>query len=1778
VNDYRKELDRMRLLTEQLQRRVVVAEETARSNAGRSSTENGPPRGHGESDPSRPFGPGGQFFGARGRGPRESPGRGRWTRGRPTRGTCHNCGQEGHWWRECPTRQDEEALKDDGNAVPIGLVARNEAETYIEAEVNGNKVDFLLDTGCCLNILPVRMVDKNQLQSDNTELFAVNHSPVDVVGSTTWDLRFGRHKLEVKFLVSSTIDEAILGISFLKQHVSTWSFDKDNIQIADETFPLHERKAQRLLRRIYVSEPVVVPPASEMNVPVHLRWASWATPVSDWLIEPKKVSDGVYMARTLLNDESEYPAVRVVNVNARECQLKDGTYLGNAEYIGPADICGVQDEAQGQPKGPREPDDCARPNSEGDKLSDAAHQNDDFKHVQSVIDTIPDSLSEQQKELAANVIKKNADVFSRSKYDLGRTKLIQHRIDIGQNRPFKEPLRRHPKAYLDIIDEQVDLMLKHDIIEPACSPFASNVVLVLKKGERDSDGRETRPVRFCNDYRRLNAMTYKDSFPLPRIDSCLDMLAGSKYFATLDMSCSFWQTEVHPEDRDKTAFITRKGQFRYKVLSFGLANSPSSFQRLIDLVLAGLVWKTCLVYIDDIILMSETVEQMVERLDEIFGRLRNANLKLKPSKCKVFQTDVIFLGHRVGPDGKLGPDPEKVRAVQEWHVPTNVTEVRAFVALAAYYRKFQAHFSDIAAPLYELTRKGEKFEWTERRQQAFEQLKQALVSAPVLALPRDEGDWLVDVDCSDWASGGILQQRQDGEWRVIAYSSRLLSKAEQKYCTTRKELLAIVHALKTWKTYLLGRKLTLRTDHSALLYLRKSPELIGQQARWLDFLESFDIALQFRPGKSHSNADSLSRRPCEKDGPCRQCKTKNWMPSDSAERSADLSDSDIKLPVQAVATRARKQAEQQAGLRAQQQQPQQQHTDETHEAVGVSADGSPAQPPVQQDAETRQTDKKTSDDIDSNENVMQGPVADADSDSARCGWTAKELADLQASDTDISPVLQCLISGNKKPSLQAVKPYSTETKAYFAQFDTLELKNGVVYRKFYGKDGQVELYQLLAPRKIRAKIIQNVHSNLTGHFNAKKTQKQIQQRCYWYNWKKDVEIFCRCCEPCNKFHRGVTPKHGKLQDMRVGAPFERLQVDLTGPFPRSEKTNLAYICTCICAFTKFVIAVPIPDKSAITVAQAIIEHVILKHGSPDVILSDLGREWENSLFRELCRGLGIQKDHTTAFHSRGNGAVERFHRSLHSMLAKVVKSHQLDWPDHVPYIVNAYNSTVHASTGYSPYFLLYGREQRAPLDVVLGSPRVDRKPVSEYARILLDRLHGAHTLVRENLHKYGEAMKRRYDLKVKEREYRPGEKVWVLNPRIFKGRSPKWEKRYQGPFEVVERLNDVNYKVRRKAGDKIFVTHADKLKPVISACQCYVMLPGMYQCPLCAYQGGSTRSMKRHCLGHHAIEWRGPGLPTRDITPDRAEEARTRLRKLQMNSRQRRREFERTKTHVDQADTTSSGADPPRGSCHSSRKASVRGNWGSASGFASAAVGAPAVSDVSDPMWSPAVLQTEGASPAHEGLAPELEACEMPELYHDDEYLRDIDISPSSWLSDGSEESAAAVEPETQAGAATASPPSAEIRDGPTNTGMTAARPPPQAVPLFRVYRVPTPPPTAPSPPPQPTTRDVATDVDPCIRLGRPGGIDPTSLAELVLASPAVPAEILAATLTPRPVDQEEARAIRLAVDSAIATETNILRQIAIAVNGHLAMGSPQAAYDWLRGFTALHSCRPQPR
>ena len=494
----------------------------------------------------------------------------------------------------------------------------------------------------------------------------------------------------------------------------------------------------------------------------------------------------------------------------------------------------------------------------GDTLSQLTTTKDTVKsegeldYLKPLYDNMGETLSDDQRSEVMEFLEKNKDVFSKSEYDLGRTDLVKHVIDTGNNKPFKQQLRRHPIGHLEIIDRHVEEMLANDIIEPSSSPWASNVVLVKKQ-----DG----SLRFCVDFRQLNQSTIKDSYPLPRIDTCFDALGGVKYLSTLDLRSGYWQVVNDPSTADKTSFITRKGSYKFKVLAFGLSNAPAVFQRLMDLVLVGLTWDICLVFLDDIIVMSTSFEQHLERLHKVFDRLRTTGLKLKPAKCHLFQTRVKFLGSVVSESG-IEPDPEKVKAVAEWPIPTTLTELRSFVALASYYRRHIQNFAEIARPLHNLTKKGCPFEWGADQQSAFEKLKQKLINYPVLANPLPEGEYVVDTDASDEALGAVLQQRQNGQIRVLAYASRVMDPSERFYCTTRKELLGIVFALRQFRHYLLSTSFLLRTDHAALTSLLRSPEPVGQQARWLDLLAEYSFRIEHQAGRLHSNSDSLSQRPC----------------------------------------------------------------------------------------------------------------------------------------------------------------------------------------------------------------------------------------------------------------------------------------------------------------------------------------------------------------------------------------------------------------------------------------------------------------------------------------------------------------------------------------------------------------------------------------------------------------------------------------------------------------------------------------------------------------------------------------------------------------------------------------------------------------------------------------------------------------------------------------------------------------------------------------------------
>ena len=446
------------------------------------------------------------------------------------------------------------------------------------------------------------------------------------------------------------------------------------------------------------------------------------------------------------------------------------------------------------------------------------------------------------------------DIFAMDDSELGETNVVHHSINTGEHPPIRQAPRRVPFVLRKKIEEMVDEMVQKGIIQPSKSPWASPVVLVTKK-----DG----GTRFCVDYRKLNAVTKLDTFPLPRIDDSLDLLAHTKYFTTLDLVAGYWQVPMEPQSQEKTAFCTSSGLYEFRVMPFGLCNAPATFQRLMETVLAGLARESCMVYLDDILVIGKSFDEHLQNLRRVFTRLREAGLSLKPRKCRLGMHSVEYLGYVVTEAG-IAADPKKVTAVCDFPIPKDLKALRSFVGLASYYRRFIPSFSRVAAPLFELTKKDMPFLWSAKCQSAFESLKQALTQAPVLTFPRFDTGFLLETDASGVGLGAVLAQEQDdGTTRPIAYASRTLQPHERNYGVTELEALGVVWAVRHFRHYLFGQRCNVFTDHEALKALLNTPHPSGKLARWGLSLQELDLHIHYCPGSKNSHADALSRYPTE---------------------------------------------------------------------------------------------------------------------------------------------------------------------------------------------------------------------------------------------------------------------------------------------------------------------------------------------------------------------------------------------------------------------------------------------------------------------------------------------------------------------------------------------------------------------------------------------------------------------------------------------------------------------------------------------------------------------------------------------------------------------------------------------------------------------------------------------------------------------------------------------------------------------------------------------------
>lgn len=720
----------------------------------------------------------------------------------------------------------------------------------LPGSIKGIPVTFLVDTGANISAIRAeiwRQIPHSAQQSPApthiTSISAVNGQSIPVLGQVELPFSINNKTYPFKVLIIETIAyDVILGRDFLECYKARIDLNDHVLELhcdvpTQESFafshmPIHREPH---ICSIHAKSSFIIPPHSEVLVPGEL--GEQCQPGETGLVHPRDELPHRYnimgAAQIVHTWEGNSVLVRLLNPTDQPIKIFRRTRLGKYTPVDPT-IATY---------------DLLQSDLEAESTRDIPTALD--KEPRTPLNVNTENLNTNQKTSLDALLTEYDDIFAYTPEQLGRSSIVQHRIDTGDHPPIRLRSYRTSPTNREEIDKQINEMLENGVISPSVSPWAAPVVLVKK-----SDG----SMRFCIDYRKINTITRKDSHPLPRITEALDALGGAKWFSTLDLRSGYWQIEMSKDSKEKTAFITHNGLYEFNVLPFGLCNSPATFQRLMTHALRGLEWDICLVYIDDLIIFSRTFDDHLINLKKVFHRLREANVRLKPSKCYFVQSKVEYLGHVVSAEG-LSPNPNKIKAVQEFPVPTNITGVKAFLGLCNYYRRFVKGFAQIASPLNKLTSKHIKFEWTDQCQEAFEILKKALVSAPILAYPDFTQPFHLFVDASQTGIGLTLGQVIDGKESVVAYAGRDFNTAERNYSATEREALAVIDGIKRFQSYLYGRKFYVHTDHSALKWLMSVQDPTGRIARWSLLIQQFDFEIIHRAGVSNGNADGLSRRP-----------------------------------------------------------------------------------------------------------------------------------------------------------------------------------------------------------------------------------------------------------------------------------------------------------------------------------------------------------------------------------------------------------------------------------------------------------------------------------------------------------------------------------------------------------------------------------------------------------------------------------------------------------------------------------------------------------------------------------------------------------------------------------------------------------------------------------------------------------------------------------------------------------------------------------------------------
>lgn len=817
------------------------------------------------------------------------------------------------------------------------------------------------------------------------------------------------------------------------------------------------------------------------------------------------------------------------------------------------------------------------------------------------------------------------------------------------------------------------------IISKSVSEYASPLVLVWKKSG---------DLRICTDFRWLNAKTIKDAHPLPHQADCLAALGGNAFFSTMDLTSGFYNIPLHESDRRYTAFTTPLGLYDYNRLPQGLCNSPASFMRMMISVFGDLNFSSLLCYLDDLLVFAPFEEEALRRLDMVFSRLRANNLKLAQKKCHFLRRSVRFLGHMVDSSG-VSVDQEKVNVITAFSKADLMNDdgctpsqrkVKSFLGMVLYYQHFIPGCSSIAKPLYNLTagqkgrargspgrRRAGTFreltpqDWTSACERAFEDLKSALLNSVVLAHPDFDRPFILSTDASLDGLGAVLSQVPDGgdRARPIAFASKSLTRSQAKYPAHRLEFLALKWAVcEKFSHWLKGHKFTVWSDNNPLTYILIKPKLDACEQRWVSKLAPYSFDIKHIPGRLNVVADALSRDPFVK--PLRE-RLLHESYSELLNQARDVNNGCVQDTFHLTC------------------QPQ---------SLGslCAVDGSLSEDEVSSllspvndwDSAPRHRAASLADHL----STLEPPGQDM-----LPSFSLGDLQSHQQRDPVISRVVH-YVDRKRRPSRRERCHEDQPTLRVLKQWDRLTVLNGILYRVTKDPLTKKKRFQFIVPESLKADALFGVHDH-AGHQGQPRTLSLARQRFFWCDMEKDVRNHVRCCRRCVLAKTPEPSARAPLESIKTSAPLELVCIDFWSAEDSNNKSVDVLVVTD--HFTRLAHAFPCQDQTAKRVARKLWDNFFCIYGFPQRLHSDQGANFESELIAELLVLSGVDKSHTSPYHPMGNGSTERFNRTLGNMLRSLPPRSKQKWPQMVQTMTFVYNCTVHETTGFAPFYLMFPR-------------------------------------------------------------------------------------------------------------------------------------------------------------------------------------------------------------------------------------------------------------------------------------------------------------------------------------------------------------------------------------------------------------------------------------------------------------------------------------------------------